>query len=132
MPRLMFDTKWTVLDVENAEPNEAAALIATFSELKEEEAKAYIREHLQVAIDGGMKSGSELNVYVGTVNATENSIEIKHLSVEWDASVSAEDYADEFGEALYMELEHEGAYIPFMAHESFQIVENRSEQPSGL
>ena len=62
-----------------------------------------------------MKAAAELALHLGEITFPEGRVDIKHLSVEWGSSLSAEEYSDEYGEALYMELQHNEACIPLPA-----------------
>ena len=121
MADLNYSAKWTVLDTENAEPDEANALIEAISGMSESDAINCIKEGLQVEVNGDMLPASDLDIAIGSVIVANDRVEIKNLELKWESDMDADEYIDEFGESIYMELEYEDICVPFMAWESFEI-----------
>jgi len=121
MNKLIFDAKWVVLDADNAEAADTDSLLSHLRDLSEDDAIVYVKANLSAEVEGDMKAVSGLNVYVGALGPLETTVELKHLSFVWESEHSVEGYGEEYGEAVYMELEHGDTCIPFMAYEGFGI-----------
>ena len=93
---LTYTAKWTVLDTENTEPDEATEIIETLSKMDKNEAVESIKNGLQVEIDGDMLPAADCNVEIGDIIFANDRIEIKHLELKWASEMSAEEYADEY------------------------------------
>jgi len=121
MEDLVYEAKWTVLDLDNAEPEEAAAAIEKISKLSEPEAIECLKSGLQVEINGDMKPASECDIYIGSVLVANDRIEVKSLELKLASELDADKYSEEYGEAMYMEWKFDDYSVPFMAWESFGI-----------
>ena len=126
---LVYEAKWTVLDVENTDPDSLQALMAHLATLDRDGLNDFLTQNLHAEVDGALRPASELSLYIGPVNLSGGTVEIKHLSLEWSSPLDAESYAEEHGEAMYMELNQGDVSVPFMAYEGYQIIE-KSDQPT--
>jgi len=100
MADLNYSAKWTVLDTENAEPDEANALIEAISGMSESDAINCIKEGLQVEVNGDMLPASDLDIAIGSVIVANDRVEIKNLELKWESDMDADEYIDEFGESI--------------------------------
>lgn len=126
---LVYEAKWTVLDVENTDTESLQALIAHLATLDRDGLNDFLTQNLQAEVDGALRPASDLSPYIGPVNLSGGTIEIKHLSLEWSSPLDAERYTEEYGEAMYMELNQGGVSVPFMAYEGYHIIE-KPDQPT--
>lgn len=127
MKRLVYDAKWTTLDTDCADPNQAHAIVESLSKMDETAVRNCIVEGLSVEVNGELQSVTDLEVYIGRVLVEDNTVSIKHLGLKWDSDITAEEYCEKFGEAMYMLFDFEGNQVPFMSYESYEVYEDGAE-----